>query len=999
MDKLKYIKIKQEDGTYSEEVPVGVDASNVDMSDGRTLPETLGLIDVDANGTVKQQLDELNKNKVDKDNYNSKVSELESKNIQQDNIINQKVNQSEYNTKISDLEIINNRQDSQISQMIQNPGTATEGNSELLDIRNGANGTVYNTAGDAVRAISSGEAILDKAIKRNNISDIDFDSMSFNGLSIFSLENLKIYRNQMFIGYDINNFNIIVRGECKNSIILDFQIQNIGDRGINKISIPYLNNPNNQILVAYTPNQQATNISSSITGYPHWVTKKESSLEINLTSLLNYGYNFLALGFHKDEFYINVIDRDCVNYDLPLLNFIKNKNIQNSSITNEKIENKTIKSEKMEEPLSQFPFDNNSDLKKNNMKCFDKEAFLYLKLYNCDKDCDYYVYNLWSRHVLNFTRCITIRSKNRKTLEEETIVNYQVPNENEDLPNYIEFISLKDNENNIIAEILIDWSKVFKQEYGFSIDHFKISNFCCSYGDKSMSQNDFDDYIQNSFVFTGNIISKNSYEGKRYSTGYNTSTRLPNWIDNDNFYQYTILLPKGASIKIGRKIEEETYPNEQGYLREEDGTVINNFLLNKKREIGESIASFGIVEENGIVVSNPYNRNVLFSFTIPASYLNTQYFYANINKGYLPSWLNVSQIIEKAKEEIESFRSNYDIILPYKFYHLKGVEINIYYQNIVRYFNPENCQRINTNLNRYSTFARLSDESGYGYFEFYFNTTFGGEYDIANRITNVIQVESSAGSGLTKKCLFIGDSLTDADKYTQELLNLFSGDSMSIELIGTRGSGSNKNEGVSGWRAYTYTRCPSNVEDWATWGGTPSSVIANNFWNSSTSSFDFSYYMNNNGYESVDYVFICLGTNDIARNNHQTDEEIITYFNEMINSIKNFDSNIKIGIWLPPTRGLADNNNRVSIDVSLRMNKLLIDTYDKREEENLFLIPIYLNIDPYHDYNFTSQNISARNPNYTINICTDAVHPAIIGYQKIADVFYGYIKYFGSLDE
>ena len=62
MDKLKYIKIKQEDGTYSEEVPVGVDASNVDMSDGRTLPETLGLIDVDANGTVKQQLDELNKN-------------------------------------------------------------------------------------------------------------------------------------------------------------------------------------------------------------------------------------------------------------------------------------------------------------------------------------------------------------------------------------------------------------------------------------------------------------------------------------------------------------------------------------------------------------------------------------------------------------------------------------------------------------------------------------------------------------------------------------------------------------------------------------------------------------------------------------------------------------------------------------------------------------------------------------------------------------------------
>lgn len=155
MDKLKYIKIKQEDGTYSEEVPVGVDASNVDMSDGRTLPETLGLIDVDANGTVKQQLDELNKNKVNKNDYNNKISELKN-NI--DNLnenltleINKKVNQSDYNSKISDLEIINKRQDTQINQMIANPGTATEDNSELLDIRIGAKGENYPTAGEAVR--------------------------------------------------------------------------------------------------------------------------------------------------------------------------------------------------------------------------------------------------------------------------------------------------------------------------------------------------------------------------------------------------------------------------------------------------------------------------------------------------------------------------------------------------------------------------------------------------------------------------------------------------------------------------------------------------------------------------------------------------------------------------------------------------------------------------------------------------------------------------------
>ena len=180
MDKLKYIKIKQEDGTYSEEVPVGVDASNVDMSDGRTLPETLGLIDVDANGTVKQQLDELNKNKVDKNSYSSKVSELENKNIEQDNIINQKVNQSEYNIKMSDLEIKNRVQDAQISQMIANPGESTEGNSELLDIRIGADSSVYDTSGNAVRKqITFLEDLNKDILFKNSISKNLFNYLTF----------------------------------------------------------------------------------------------------------------------------------------------------------------------------------------------------------------------------------------------------------------------------------------------------------------------------------------------------------------------------------------------------------------------------------------------------------------------------------------------------------------------------------------------------------------------------------------------------------------------------------------------------------------------------------------------------------------------------------------------------------------------------------------------------------------------------------------------------
>ena len=41
MDKLKYIRVQQQNGSYTANIPVGVDDKNVDMSDGSTLRETM----------------------------------------------------------------------------------------------------------------------------------------------------------------------------------------------------------------------------------------------------------------------------------------------------------------------------------------------------------------------------------------------------------------------------------------------------------------------------------------------------------------------------------------------------------------------------------------------------------------------------------------------------------------------------------------------------------------------------------------------------------------------------------------------------------------------------------------------------------------------------------------------------------------------------------------------------------------------------------------------
>mgnify|MGYP002623313044 CR=1 FL=1 len=67
MDKLTAIKIKYDDGTYSDEIPVSVLAENVEWDSTHTLVDVLGSIDVDVTGTIQDQISQL---------FNEKVSTL-----------------------------------------------------------------------------------------------------------------------------------------------------------------------------------------------------------------------------------------------------------------------------------------------------------------------------------------------------------------------------------------------------------------------------------------------------------------------------------------------------------------------------------------------------------------------------------------------------------------------------------------------------------------------------------------------------------------------------------------------------------------------------------------------------------------------------------------------------------------------------------------------------------------------------------------------------------
>lgn len=63
MDKIKTVKIKNEDGSISEEsYNISVDAKNVDMDNNKDLQETIGNIDIDNDGNIAEQLKDLDNN-------------------------------------------------------------------------------------------------------------------------------------------------------------------------------------------------------------------------------------------------------------------------------------------------------------------------------------------------------------------------------------------------------------------------------------------------------------------------------------------------------------------------------------------------------------------------------------------------------------------------------------------------------------------------------------------------------------------------------------------------------------------------------------------------------------------------------------------------------------------------------------------------------------------------------------------------------------------------
>lgn len=309
------------------------------------------------------------------------------------------------------------------------------------------------------------------------------------------------------------------------------------------------------------------------------------------------------------------------------------------------------------------------------------------------------------------------------------------------------------------------------------------------------------------------------------------------------------------------------------------------------------------------------------------------------------------------------------LVLPSKVRAVVGMPIYLYYENMLD----------KGWLKDYTVSALANKSSPYGYLVDIDSAgnsersiyVYDGE-TLLNTGSLLIIAVSPLSSSASAKVLMIGDSKTEATGKAVKLKSLIDADAnMTVTFIGTRGNGTTvpKNEGYSGQSIISI--CQS-----ATLNG-----ITNPFYNAEIigdNKFDFAQYCTTVG-DTPDIVFIDFGANQTSANW----TTVKACYDAVIASIKSVSSAIKIVICVQESQGLARTvayrtgtkfaYGYKSASTYYSIPKM-IDEYDEREDEGIYILPQYLSVDLYNDYPMADLPID-KYTSMTQRICVDVVHP------------------------
>ena len=487
-------------------------------------------------------------------------------------------------------------------------------------------------------------------------------------------------------------------------------------------------------------------------------------------------------------------------------------------------------------------------------------------------------------------------------------------------------------------------------------------------------------------ITSDNILNPNNYsergvwyfEGKKYTTG-NTYT--------DNSKSIVLDVSEGETYYIG--------------VYSLDGTISNG---NNKAIYGTAFDE----DENHVPLS--VEQNITGSVTIPSGgkKLALTFMIYNsasatdpvynvlISKKPIPNTFEayaekIVGSIENRVAELENVVDrDINIILPEKLYCVVGEELNIYFDNILNVdYKEVDIDVTCSKGQQFDRFYRLSADA-IGDFDISISVAKNGKIVCAT--STIIVTNANTSNEKDVKVLVIGDSTTNGGVVINKLYNNAVNKRVSVTALGTRGDGAYKHEGRSGWTANYYANLQTD------------GTYTNAFYNPESSGFDFWYYRTHNSIDRPDMVIINLGINDVF--SATNDEELLTMIDSyvsnvelMIARIKADSPNCKIGIatTIPPNYSQDSFGKSYECGQTRKRYKKnnyelvsrIISKYENRESGNIYLLPIYTNLDTVYNMYMEDTPANKRSDiTYKSPTGYGCVHPDNSGLWQIADVYW-----------
>lgn len=343
--------------------------------------------------------------------------------------------------------------------------------------------------------------------------------------------------------------------------------------------------------------------------------------------------------------------------------------------------------------------------------------------------------------------------------------------------------------------------------------------------------------------------------------------------------------------------------------------------------------------------------------------------------------------------------------LPSKIYAATGRECCIYWDGFLRPGGPPlddyqfdvTCTKGEQDKYRWSFTPTDADAGTYTWtVDIYYNTT-----KVATYTTQLVVTASTAGSGVTRKLVHIGDSTTAAGNGAvrlSELLHLFVGDAMAVSLQGSLSS----NETDAGGTSRTVRDDAVSGKTIAYMYSDPASPFV------FSGAFNFSQYLTANSISlsANDWVLVHLGINDIFSPTDDATVQaaittMLTQLNAMITNIKAAVSGVRIGLCVP----IPPNNSQDAFGLNYGDGQMqwrykrnrdlwceaMRANYSDVTVTNVFLVPFNTAIDTRNNFPTTATPLNARNP-ATFAKGSNGVHPQPLGFWQMADAEYSFLK-------